>query len=101
MLLLETEKMSLLKKLLVPNDCKKQKLCMRHQKTKEKGKKDNYPQISEFKIEEESKVSSQGSDNTWFSSWSSMTFDSPKSKKRAFSNDDKEEDKWWSSFCSK
>ena len=63
---------------------------MRHQKTKEKDKKDNGPQIREFKIEEENKESSQGSGNSWFSSWSSMTFDSPKSKKRKIRKDDKE-----------
>ena len=61
----------------------------------EKDKKNNDPQISELKIEEENKESSQGSNNTWLSLGSglSTTFDSPKSKKREFSDDDKEEDK--------
>ena len=57
-----------------------------------------------MKIEEENKESSQGSNNSWLSLWSglSTTFDSPKSKKREFSDDDdEEEDKWWSSFLSK
>ena len=31
----------------------------------------------------------------------STTFDSPKTKKREFSDVDEEEDQWWSSFCSK
>ena len=56
-----------------------------------------------MKIEEGNNENSQESDNSWFSSWSSLstTFDSPKGKKREFSDDDKEEDKWLSSFCSK
>ena len=47
------------------------------------------------------KESSQGSQDSWFSSWSglSTTFSSP--KKRELSNhEDKESKKWWSSFCS-
>ena len=56
-----------------------------------------------MKIEEENKESSQGSDNSWFSSWSGLTttFDSPKSKTREFRDDNEEEDQGWSSFCSK
>ena len=56
-----------------------------------------------MKIEEGNKESSQVSDNSWFSSWSSLssTFDLPKSKKREFNDDDEEEDKWWNSFYRK
>ena len=59
----------------------------------EKDKKDNDPQICKLEIEKENKESSQGSDNSWFSSWSglSTTFDSPKSKKRECSGDYEED----------
>ena len=62
-------------------------------------KEDDNPQISKLKIEESSQQSSQdcqGTESSWFSSWSglSTTFDSPKSKKREFSDEDEEEDKW-------
>ena len=69
----------------------------------EKYKKDDDPQISKLEIEEENKKSSQGSDNSSLSLWSglSITFYSPKSKKRQFSADDEEEDQWWRSFSSK
>ena len=66
-------------------------------------KKEKETQIRDLEIEEGNNENSQESDNTWFSSWSSLstTFDSFKGKKREFSDDDKEEDKWLSSFCSK
>ena len=75
-----------------------------YEKSKEEGeKKEDEPQISDLKIEEGNNEDSEESDNSWFSSWSDLntTFDSPKGKKREFSNDDEEKDKWCSSSCSK
>lgn len=50
--------------------------------------------LANWKLKKRIKKSSQGSDNSWFSSWSglSTTFYSPESKKKEFSNDDEEED---------
>ena len=62
-----------------------------------KDKKDNEdPQISSLKIEEEKEGqeenAEESSQESWFSSWSglSTTFDSPKSKKREFSDGNEE-----------
>ena len=104
MLLLEIGKMSWLKKVFSSQSSQETKFVHETSKNEsEKDKKDNDRQIIESKIEEENKESSQGSDSSWFSSWSvlSTTFDWPKSKKRGFGAGDEEEDKWWSSFCSK
>ena len=68
-----------------------------YEKSKEQGeKKEEEPQISDLKIDECNNENSQESDNSWFSSWSglSTTFDLPKGKKREFSDDDEEENKW-------
>ena len=91
--------MGCLKKVFSYQSSQETKVVYETSKNESKGdKKDNHPQISELKIEEENKESSQGSNNSWFNLWSSlsMPFDSPKSKKREFGNDDEEEDKWWS-----
>ena len=104
MLLLEIGKMSWLKKVFSSQSSQETKVVHEISKNEgEKDKKDNDRQIIESKIEEENKESSQGSGSSWFSSWSvlSTTFDWPKSKKREFGTGDEEEDKWWSSFCSK
>ena len=75
-----------------------------YEKSKEEGeKKEEEPQISDVKIDEGNNENSQESDNSWFSSQSSLstTFDLPKGKKREYRDGDEEEDQWWSSFCSK
>ena len=103
-MLLENSKMCWLKKVLSFQSLQETKVVYQTSKNEsEKDKKDNDPQISELKFEEENKESSQGNDNSWFSSWSGLStaFDSPKSKKREFSDGNEEEDQWWSSFCSK
>ena len=80
-----------------------QKTKVYYDKSKEEGdQKEEEHQISDLKTDKGNNENSQESDNSWFSSWSglSTTFDLPKGKKREFSNDDEEEEKW-SSFCSK
>ena len=84
-MLLENRKMCWLKKVFSFQSLQETKVVYQTSKNEsEKDKKDNDPQICELKFEEQNKESSQGNDNSWFSSWSglSTTFDSPKSKKR-------------------
>ena len=57
--------MSWLKKVLSFQSSQETKVAYETSKNEsERDKKDNYPQISELKIEEENKESSQGSDNS-------------------------------------
>ena len=87
--------MSWLKKLFSSHSSQETKVY--YEKSKEEGEtKEEEPQIIDLKIDKGNNENSQESGSSWFSSWSSLrtTFDWRKGKKREFSDDDEEEDKW-------
>ena len=95
LLLSENRKMSWLKKVFSSQSLQETKVAYETSNNEgEKYKKTMILKLANWKLKKRIKKSSQGSDNSWFSSWSglSTTFCSPESKKKEFSNDDEEED---------